>query len=455
MKTEGKILIIDDDRDVLISLKLFLKQHFSEVLCEPDPKGLNGHLSEGTADVILLDMNFRAGEDDGREGIYWLKHIIEVRPDSVVILMTAYGEVELAVSTIKMGAFDFILKPFQNEKLLATLQAALKLSKSQREVTALKQVKESLSAEISGREAFLGDSLPMQKVFQTIKKVAKTDANVLILGENGTGKEMAARAIHGESKRANEAFINVDLGSLNENLFESELFGSVKGAYTDAKEDKAGRFELANKGTLFLDEIGNLAAPLQSKLLSALQNREVTRIGSNKKIKVDIRLVSATNMPLYEMAGTEEFRQDLLYRLNTVEIRMPALRERPEDIPTLVAYFLERFSKRYHKPVPELSKEAWEKMKSYSWPGNVRELQHTLERALILHEGARLEMHDLQLPNTNQNSLNIENLNLQKMEAQMIERALEKHRGNISKAAKELGLTRAALYRRLEKHDLQ
>lgn len=455
MKTEGRILIIDDDRDVLISLKLFLKQHFTEVICEPSPQGLNQHLGEDAIDLILLDMNFRAGEDDGREGIYWLKHIMEVRPESIVILMTAFGEVNLAVSTIKMGAFDFILKPFQNEKLLATVQAGLKLRRTQKEVTALKQVKQSLSEEISGREAFLGNSLPMQKVFSTIKKVAKTDANVLILGENGTGKEMAARALHRESNRSNEAFINVDLGSLNENLFESELFGSVKGAFTDAKEDKPGRFELANKGTLFLDEIGNLAPALQSKLLSALQNREVIRIGSNKKIKVDIRLISATNMPLYEMAGKEEFRQDLLYRINTVEIRMPALRERPEDLPALVHHFLERFSKRYQKPVPEISKEAWEKMKSYPWPGNIRELQHTLERALILHEGPRMEMSDLQLNTNPSNHANLENLNLQEMEAQLIERALEKHRGNISKAAKELGLTRAALYRRLDKHDLQ
>ena len=455
-KIPAEALIVDDDPDVLTSLKLFLKQRLETVHCEQDSSRLNEYLNSGSVDLILLDMNFRSGEDDGREGMYWLQRIMEVRPNSVVILMTAYGEVELAVKAIKLGAFDFILKPFKNEKLLATLQAGLRLSRTQKEVDQLKTVSQVLSEDnTSGREAFLGDSLPMKKVFDTIEKVAKTDANVLILGENGTGKEMAAKAVHRASDRHDQPFISVDPGSLNENLFESELFGHVKGAFTDAKENKVGRFELAHGGTLFLDEIGNLAPPLQAKLLSALQNREVTRIGSSKKIKVNIRLVSATNMPLYEMAGMDEFRQDLLYRINTVEVRIPALRERLSDLSLLVDHFLERFSKRYHKPKPELSKEAWDKLKSYSWPGNVRELQHTLERVLILHEGQRLETRDFQLTNRAADTSEDEVLNLMAMEGRLIERALEKHQGNISKAAQELGITRAALYRRLDKHDLQ
>ncbi|QTN39654.1 sigma-54-dependent Fis family transcriptional regulator [Cryomorphaceae bacterium] len=455
-KTDARILVVDDDPDVLTSLKLFLKQHFKTVICEDTPTRITEHLNTDEVDLILLDMNFRAGEDDGREGMYWLNRIVEVRPSSVVILMTAYGEVELAVKAIKHGAFDFILKPFKNEKLLGTLLAGLRMNRTQKEVDQLKTTNQAFSeAQVADQNDFLGESLPMQKVFETIKKVAETDANVLLLGENGTGKEMAARAVHAHSNRKDQPFVSVDLGSLPESLFESELFGHVKGAFTDAKEDKIGRFELAHGGTLFLDEIGNLAPALQAKLLSALQNREITRVGSSKPVKVDIRLVSATNMPLYEMAGKDEFRQDLLYRINTVEVRMPALRERAEDLGLLVDHFMDRFSKRYHKKAPKISKEAWERLKSYRWPGNVRELEHTIERALILHEGDRLETRDLSLSNRTDNAPEHEELNLLAAEGKLIERALEKHQGNISKAAQDLGITRAALYRRMEKHDLQ
>ena len=453
-KTKAKVLVIDDDGDVLTSLDLYLKQHFETVICEKDPKQIFQHFRDTDVDLILLDMNFRSGEDDGREGMYWLERILEHCPNCIVVLMTAYGEVELAVQAMKLGAFDFILKPFNNEKVRATLLAGLRLNASQKEVHKLKNLNQTLVNEESVENAFLGQSLPMRKVFQTIEKVAHTDANVLILGENGTGKELAARAIHRASRRSGQPFVGVDLGALNENLFESELFGHKKGAFTDAKEDRIGRFELANEGTLFLDEIGNLALPLQAKLLSALQNREISKLGSSQKIPVDIRLISATNMPLYERAAQDEFRQDLLYRINTVEIRMPSLRERIEDLPILVEHFLARFAKRYNKPVPELHSSAWMKLKKYNWPGNIRELQHTLERALIMSDNAVLEAIDFQLSPMQLNTDETGSLNLHQMEEHLIEKALEKHNGNISKAAKELGLTRAALYRRLDKYDI-
>ena len=453
-KTKARVLAIDDDLDVLTSLELFLKQHFETVICEEDPKQIFHHFRDADMDLILLDMNFRSGEDDGREGMYWLERIIEHCPNCIVVLMTAYGEVELAVKAMRMGAFDFILKPFNNEKVLATLHAGLRLNASQKEVSKLKTLNKTLEKEDKAENVFLGQSLPMRKVFQTIEKVAQTDANVLILGENGTGKELAARAIHQASKRQHQPFVGVDLGALNENLFESELFGHKKGAFTDAKEDRIGRFELAHDGTLFLDEIGNLIPPLQAKLLSALQNREIVRLGSSQKVPVNIRLISATNMPLYEMASRDEFRQDLLYRINTVEIRMPSLRERIEDLPLLVEHFMKRFSKRYNKPVPQLNATAWTKLKKYHWPGNIRELQHTLERALILSDGPELDAMDFQLSPMQVNTDEWGTLNLHRMEEHLIERALEKHNGNISKAAKDLGLTRAALYRRLDKYDL-
>jgi DNA-binding NtrC family response regulator len=411
-------------------------------------------LNASDIDIILLDMNFRSGEDDGREGMYWLERIVEACPECIVVLMTAYGEVELAVKAMKVGAFDFILKPFKNEKVLATLHAGFRLKNSQKEVVKLKSLNKTIEQNEMIEHAFLGHSLPMRKVFQTIEKVAQTDANVLILGENGTGKELAARAIHRASQRSRQPFVDVDLGALNENLFESELFGHKKGAFTDAVEDRIGRFELAHEGTLFLDEIGNLAPPLQAKLLSALQNREVSKLGSSQKVSVNIRLISATNMPLYEMAARDEFRQDLLYRINTVEIRMPALRERIEDLPLLVEHFLRRFAKRYNKPVPEFGQGAWEKLKKYNWPGNIRELQHTLERALILSDGPSLEAIDFQLSPMQMNTDELGTLNLHQMEEHLIQKALEKHNGNISKAAKDLGLTRAALYRRLDKYDI-
>lgn len=451
---DARVLVIDDDEDVLISIQLFLKRHFKEVRTDKHPRNLHQHLKEGF-DVLLLDMNFQTGEDDGREGLYWLKHLMEMHRDLPVIMMTAYGEIDLAVSAIKLGAFDFILKPFKNEKLLATLQAALKLRRAEKAVAHMQHVQQHLNSSLHPPMLF-GASAAMQQVYATIEKVASTDANVLILGENGTGKELVARSLHQQSHRGHQAFIGVDLGAINEQLFESELFGHVKGAFTDAHASKEGRFQLAQGGTLFLDEIGNLSLAMQAKLLRVLQNREVQAVGSPTLTPIDIRLISATNMPLYEMVEQDGFRQDLLYRINTVEITLPPLRDRPEDIPMLAQHFLALYAQRYRKAVPTLQRSAIDRLKAYPWPGNVRELQHCIERTLILHEQDQLDGWDLQLGNAKAVAKGVqESLNLKEMESALIEKALEKHKGNISKAAQELGLTRAALYRRLDKHDLQ
>lgn len=452
-KVDANILVVDDDKDVLMSLQLYLKRHFKSVTTESDSKQLSAKVSQGTFDLVLLDMNFRKGENDGKEGIYWLKHLQEKRPEIAVVLMTAYGDVELAVEAIKQGASDFVIKPWKNEKLLASIIGALRLKKSRAEVSKLKKVHQTQNDQ---KWELLGESSLMKQVKATINKVAQTDANILILGENGTGKEVVSRIIHQASKRNQNTFIGVDLGALNENLFETELFGSVKGAYTDAKEDRQGRFELADKGTLFLDEIGNLSVPLQAKLLTVIQNMKVTRVGATKEIPVDVRLVCATNMPLYEMVYENRFRQDLLYRINTVEIRLPSLRERAEDIPLLANDFLSRYAKKYGKEGMQISHEAMQKLMKYKWPGNVRELQHSIERAVILGEGIRLEPIDFLLKEDlmMRQGQTLESLNLSDMEKALILKAIEKNGGNISKAAKDLGITRTALYRRLEKYDI-
>jgi DNA-binding NtrC family response regulator len=402
-------------------------------------------------------MNFTRDVGSGREGFYWLTQILEIDPAAVVVLITAYGDVEMAVRVIKEGATDFVLMPWQNEKLLAMLSASMNLRQSRLQVDQLRSRQQLLSADIDQHfQGFVGACAAMQKVYATIQKVAKTEANVLVLGENGTGKELVARELHRQSLHANEVFISVDMGALSETLFESELFGHVKGAFTDAKKDRAGRFEAASGGTLFLDEIGNLSLPFQAKLLTVLQNKEVTRLGSNKPRPINIRLICATNMPIYEMVAQKEFRQDLLYRTNTVEIHLPPLRERVEDIPLLVDHFLAIYAKKYQKPAKPVSPATLKKLEKFSWPGNVRELQHAVERAVIMSESPALQPSDFLFtaPEAKEDGLVFEDYNLEDVEKVVIQKALSKHGGNISHAAKELGLTRAALYRRLEKYGL-
>jgi two-component system, NtrC family, response regulator HydG len=449
----GKILMIDDDEDVLLAAKMLLKKQGHHIIMEKNPKKIPFLLNNDTYDVILLDMNFSKDITSGKEGFYWLEQILAHDPSAVVIMITAFGDVEMAVRALKAGATDFILKPWQNEKLIATISTAIRLKQSYNQVDKLKKANEMLEEQINKPFAeIIGQSTAIREVFSLIDKVAKTDANVLILGENGTGKELIARAIHQRSLRKDNSFVSVDMGAITETLFESELFGHKKGAFTDAREDRPGRFELANKGTLFLDEIGNLSMSLQSKLLSALQSRQVTRVGANQALPVDIRLICATNMPLTKMVQEGTFRQDLLYRINTVEIQVPPLYERIEDIPLLAQHYLGYYAKKYHKLVNNIAAEAMDKLKRYAWPGNIRELQHSIERAVIMTDSPTLQESDFLLSRTLTSQSNNNTLNLDEVEKTAIVKALQMHNGNISKAADELGLTRASLYRRMEKY---
>ena len=457
-KTQATILIIDDDEDVLLSAKLLLKKQYTNIITRTNPKEINQLISTEPVDVVILDMNYRIGFNDGKEGMYWLKHVLGINPKMIVILMTAYGEVELAVDAIKKGAFDFILKPWSNEKFLATIHAGLELSKSNHKISILESTNEALAKNIDQKfGVIIGKSDAMQQVMNTIAKVSPTDASILILGENGTGKQHLAREIHKQSDRKNGPFIHVDLGSLSENLFESELFGHKKGAFTDAHEDKPGRFEMAENGTLFLDEIGNLPFNLQSKLLTVLQDRKVSRLGEGIERPFNTRLLFATNAPLNQWVAEGKFRQDLLFRINTVEIEIPPLRKRPEDVDEFVIYYLNFFKSKYHKSHLKINDEAMKMLRAHHWPGNVREIQHTLERGVIMSDGQEIKAADFNLttiPVTKSTSAEFDDLNLQNIEKILVQKALEKHEGNISKAAKELGLTRAALYRRLEKFNL-
>ena len=453
----GRILIIDDNKDILQAARLFLKQHVQTVHTEETPDVLPGLLERESFDVILLDLNFAKGETSGREGFRWLGRILEADPAAVIILITAYGDIDMAVRAIKEGATDFILKPWPNEKLLATVSAALRLRSSRLEAESLRRQTRRLEDDLDQPfQEFVGDSPPMRAVFSTLRKVAKTDANVLILGENGTGKELVARELHRQSERRGRIFVGVDVAALSETLFESELFGHVKGAFTDAREDRAGRFELASGGTLFLDEIGNIPLPQQAKLLRALEARSVTRLGSNKAVPVDVRLITATNRPIHDLAFHGGFRRDLLYRINTVEITLPPLRERGSDLVLLTEHFLRLYGRKYGKHPVRASAATLRRLSDYPWPGNVRELQHAVERAVILSESQDLEPPDFCLPQA-KSEANIPesgDLKLEEVEKTLIRKVLGKHGGNISRAAKELGLSRTALYRRLEKHGL-
>ena len=458
IKIDAKILIVDDDQDVLLAARLFLKQHFNIVHTENNPESIPSLLKNENYDVILLDMNFSRDATSGKEGFHWLGKIIEIDPLAVVIFITGYGDIELAVQGIKEGATNFILKPWDNKKLLATITANLQVRHSKEELENLRSRQKILIAnQDQGYGNIIGQSIAMEKVMATVEKVAITDANVLILGENGTGKELVARAIHRASARRDEVFISVDLGAISESLFESELFGFKKGAFTDAKEDRAGRFEAANKGSIFLDEIGNLSFALQSKLLSVLQNRTVVRLGTNREISIDIRLICATNMPLYQMVNENKFRQDLLYRINTVEVHVPSLKERFEDIPLLTDHFLEIYCKKYKMPLKRLTPATLKRLEKHTWPGNIRELQHAVERAVIMSESNILQPQDffLSTMDDKENSdILSASTNLEHTEKMLIRKVIDKHGGNISKAAKELGLTRASLYRRIEKYGL-
>jgi DNA-binding NtrC family response regulator len=455
---EANILIVDDNPGVLSAGKLFLKRHFAEVDTTREPEEIPVLLKEKRYAVILLDMNYgRSAKNTGQEGFHWLSKILELDPSAVVVLITAYGDVELAVRAIKNGATDFVLKPWDNDKLLATLYSALKLKTSQDENNQLKSKQAGRNlAEARDLPELIFRSRAMQQIFETVRRVAETDANVLLLGENGTGKDLVAQAIHAHSRRAQENFVKVDLGAITETLFESELFGHVKGAFTDAREDRPGRFEAADGGTIFLDEISNLTLGLQAKLLTVLQNRTVTRVGSNRARVMNVRVIAATNQNLFEAVKNRTFRQDLLYRINTIEIQLPPLRERTDDIEPLAQHFLKEFARKYNRPVTGLSAGLLKEMLRYAWPGNVRELQHAVERAVIMAQGEKLQPEDFFFRQAGETELqsDLPTMNLDDMEKQLIMKALQKYHGNITEAAQELGLTRASLYRRLEKYHL-
>ena len=450
----GRVLVVDDNRDILLAARLLLRSHVADVQIESDPRRIPEWMETRGFDVILLDMNFTRDVTSGEEGFAWLERILAIDPQVVVVLITAFGGVDTAVQAVKAGATDFILKPWQNEKLVATIEAAVELRQSRREVDGLKQRQRQMSADLDRSYGELvGSSLPMQRVYEIIEKVAVTDASILVLGENGTGKELVAREIHRRSLRSEEVFVTVDMGSIAETLFESELFGHVKGAFTGARGDRIGRFEIAAGGTLFLDEIGNLPLAMQPKLLAVLENRALVPLGSNSPHTIDVRLITATNVPIHEKVSRDEFRQDLLYRINTVEIRLPSLRERRDDISDLAGHFLKRFSRKYDRPTREIDPAALEMLCRHSWPGNVRELQHVIERAVIMAAGDRLRRQDFHFSAElgTATGLELDDYNLERIEKVAISKALEKHAGNISRAAQELGLTRASLYRRLRR----
>jgi DNA-binding NtrC family response regulator len=450
------ILIVDDDEDILTAGRLLLRRHYQHVDVCADPREIPARLARADYGAILLDMNFGPGESSGAQGFHWLKTILELDPEAVVVLITAHGGVDLAVAAMKLGATDFVAKPWQNEKLLATLSAAVKLRKSREEAAQLKAANTALSA--ASGEPMLGNSEALRAVRTLIERAAPTEANVLILGENGTGKELAARELHACSARADAVFMSVDLGAVPESLFESELFGHVKGAFTDAHKDRVGRIQAASGGTLFLDEIGNLPLHLQAKLLSVLEQRQVFPVGSTKAHPVDVRVIAATNLPSDQLHDEDRFRQDLLFRLNTVEIEMPPLRARRDDIPLLAEHYATLYSRKYNRPPKPFSPAALAAMAANDWPGNVRALRHAVERAVILSAGETLAPADLNLePSAAPLSTRVdgnEELNLERLERSAIQRALTRNRYNISQAAKDLGLTRAALYRRMEKHGL-
>ena len=448
----GKILIVDDNEDVLFALNLLLEPYTEKIKVATTPDRIEYFMTTFHPDLILLDMNFSRDAISGQEGFESLKQILQIDPQAIVIFMTAYTDTDKAVRAIKAGATDFIPKPWEKDKLLATLTSGMRLRQSQQEVSILKEQVEVLSGQNTSENDIIGESSVMQEVFTTINKLSNTDANILILGENGTGKDVIARLIYRCSPRYGKPFVRSDLGSIPEQLFESELFGFEKGAFTDAKKSKAGRMEVATNGTLFLDEIGNLSLPMQSKLLTAIEKRQISRLGSTQTVPIDVRLICATNADIRQMVEDGNFRQDLLYRINTIEIHIPPLRERGNDIILLAEHFLNHYARKYKKEIHGLTREAKNKLLKYAWPGNVRELQHTIERAVILGDGSMLKPENFLFHTTSKQKKEEEViLNLEQLERQAIEKALRISNGNISRAAEYLGITRFALYRKLEK----
>jgi len=452
---KGSILVVDDNKNVLSALRIFLENCFESVTLLTSPNQIPVSIKESNPDVVLLDMNFSAGINTGNEGLYWLSEIKKLDADLPVVLFTAYADIELAVKALKQGAADFVVKPWDNARLIATLQSAYALRESQKEVKLLREKQDVLKSELNKeRDICWGVSKIMKDLQQLIEKVALTDANILITGENGTGKEVIAREIHRLSPRNKETLITVDMGAITESLFESELFGHVKGSFTDAKSDRIGKIEAANHGTLFLDEIGNLSYPLQAKLLNVLQSRTIVKVGDNKPLPIDIRLISATNRNLHDSVRKGDFREDLLYRINTIQVEIPALRERKDDIPLLTEFFLKKYALKYRKDNIRLSNEAIGKLKQYSWPGNIRELQHTLEKAIILSEKNILHSGDFYLNKPVSRSEIINSSTLDEAEKRLIISALERNKDNMSAVAAELGISRPTLYSKMKKYGI-
>ncbi len=455
MAARGTILIVDDNKSVLAALEILLGSVFKKVISLSNPNRIPDLIESENIDLVLLDMNFSSGRNNGNEGIFWLAEVRKIDSELPVVLFTAYADIDLAVRAVKQGATDFVVKPWDNARLIATLLAAYRLKESRHEVKELREKEAALKRQLSGGgELIWGNSSVMLQLRHLIGKVASTDANILITGENGTGKELIARELHTLSHRSKEVLIGVDMGAVTETLFESELFGHVKGAFTDAKEDRAGKFEAANRGTLFLDEIGNLTYSLQSKLLAAIQSRKITRIGSNKPIDIDIRLICATNGNLQEMVEKGSFREDLLYRINTIHIEVPPLRERGEDILLLAEFFMQKYVTKYGKHKLFLTEETRKKLLKYNWPGNVRELQHAIEKAVIMSERQGLEPEDFFFRPPVQEIPSTKMVTLEEMEKEMIRQAIAYHQGNISAIATQLGITRQTLYNKMKKFGL-
>ncbi len=451
----GNILIVDDNKNILSTLEILLQDEFESIKTISNPNRISSLLREENFDLILLDMNFAAGVNTGNEGLYWLQQIRKQNSNIEIVLFTAYGDVELAVKALKMGAADFVLKPWDNEKLKATLRNVYRLQQSKKEIQELRQKQTALKQEINrGTNIIIARSPQMLKVLNLVHKVAKTDANVLITGDNGTGKELVAKELHRLSGRAEEIMVCVDMGAISETLFESELFGHVKGAYTDAREDRIGKIENAHKGTLFLDEIGNLPLQMQPKLLQVLQNRSVTRIGSNKPVPVDIRLICSTNSNLQQMVQEGNFREDMLYRINTIHIEIPPLRERKKDIAALSDYFLQIYCAKYRKNCTTFNEQAMKKLMNYKWPGNIRELQHTIEKAVILSDKKMLGPDDFFFNAITSVDHNIFEGTLEEMEKKMVANALQKNPDNLTAVAGHLGITRQTLYNKMKRYNL-